>query len=309
MHRPPLLQMVLEQVNRPDDKRCPVALVSLQVTRILSEQFDFSGSLASTSFQVCSLTSSALLRDKLMVLLQPFLLDLYRIHLMVMEFFIRMYSESGATIGDFARVSTLTVSQVRLSLGRGPLDYQPSQQEINPKTFFALKQEFEQARYEEVRDRQMKELEIEDDLMSKLPVRCLSGTNLVLRRLADLLAHYRSLRDKLYHESFEFVRAQRISCLQQGSWFAVAQAPTGGAASANRLRSAAKYRFYRLAPNRRFLHFVEASERLPIRGGLDDLPEKSTSSYTWSLCIHLIRYLDSRHHNSVGCDRRDRREV
>lgn len=171
IYRPLLLQMVLEQVNRPDDKRCPVALVSLQVTRILSEQFDFSGSLASTSFQVCSLTSSALNREKLMILLQPFLLDLYRIHLIVMEFFIRMYSESGATIGDFARVSTLTVSQVRLSLGRGPLDYQPSQQEINPKTFFALKQEFEQARYEEVRDRQMKELEIEDDLMSKLPVR------------------------------------------------------------------------------------------------------------------------------------------
>lgn len=45
-------QMVLEQVNRPDEKRCPIALVSLQATRILSEQFDLSGSLASTSFQV-----------------------------------------------------------------------------------------------------------------------------------------------------------------------------------------------------------------------------------------------------------------
>lgn len=44
--------MVLEQVNRPDDRRCPIALVSLQVTRILSEHFDLSGSLASTSFQV-----------------------------------------------------------------------------------------------------------------------------------------------------------------------------------------------------------------------------------------------------------------
>lgn len=48
----------MEQVNRPDDRRCPIALVSLQVTRILSEQFDLSGSLASTSFQVRSLRSN-----------------------------------------------------------------------------------------------------------------------------------------------------------------------------------------------------------------------------------------------------------
>jgi hypothetical protein len=44
--------MVLEQVNRPNARRCPIALVSLQVTRILSDQYDLSGSLASASFQV-----------------------------------------------------------------------------------------------------------------------------------------------------------------------------------------------------------------------------------------------------------------
>jgi engulfment/cell motility protein 1 len=88
-----------------------------------------------------------------------------------MEFFIRMYAESGATLADFARVSTLTTSQVRLILGKGALDYQSTESDANPKTFFALKQEFEQAGYEQVRDRQMKEMEIEDDLMSKLPVR------------------------------------------------------------------------------------------------------------------------------------------
>lgn len=108
--------------------------------------------------------------------MQPFLLDFYRVHFVVMEFFVRMYAESGATLADFARVSTLTTSQVRLSLGAGALDYQSTQQQEGvPKSFFALKQEFEQARYEEVRDRQMKELEIEDDLMSKLPVRYVVG--------------------------------------------------------------------------------------------------------------------------------------
>lgn len=88
-----------------------------------------------------------------------------------MEFFIRIYAESGATLADFARVSTLTMSQVRITLETGALDYQSAQFDINPKTFFSLKQDFEQAKYEDVRDRQMKELELEDDLMSKLPVR------------------------------------------------------------------------------------------------------------------------------------------
>ena len=30
---------------------------------------------------------------------------------------------------------------------------------------------------------------------------------------------YRNLRAKLYKESYEFVRQQRIQCLMQGAWF------------------------------------------------------------------------------------------
>ena len=155
-------QLVLEQVNRPDARRCPIALVSLQVTQILSEQFDLSGSLASSSFQ-------------------PFLLDLYRVHLIVLEFFVRLFAESGATPADIARVSTLVRSQVRVSLARGGLDYHRTDEAgaadsmSEAKTFYMLKEEFESAKYDEIRDRQMKELEIEDDLMSTLPVRCVGS--------------------------------------------------------------------------------------------------------------------------------------
>jgi engulfment/cell motility protein 1 len=60
-------------------------------------------------------------------------------------------------------------------------------------------QDFSESEYRGVRDRQMKELEDEDDLPSKIPVR--------------------NLRAKLYKESKEFVRQQRIHCLLQGSWF------------------------------------------------------------------------------------------
>jgi hypothetical protein len=62
-----------------------------------------------------------------------------------------------------------------------------------------MEQDFSECEYRGVRDRQMKELEDEDDLPSKIPVR--------------------NLRVKLYKESKEFVRQQRIHCLLQGSWF------------------------------------------------------------------------------------------
>lgn len=147
-------RLVKEQVNRPSNRRCPIAIVSLQVSRILSEQFDFSGSLASASFQ-------------------PFLLDYYRVHYLVLEFFVRIFGESGATTADIDRVAMLTASEVATVIGRGVVEYMsPVTGQLEPKTYFTIKQEFEEAKYEEVRDRQMKEMEIEDDLLSKLPVRC-----------------------------------------------------------------------------------------------------------------------------------------
>jgi hypothetical protein len=53
--------------------------------------------------------------------------------------------------------------------------------------------------------------------------------------------------------------------MQQGAWF------TTSGKKYNSLR------FYRLAPDRKVLHWVEASERRVIRPGLDELPDKSES--------------------------------
>lgn len=83
-------------------------------------------------------------------------------------------------------------------------------------------QDFSESEYRGVRDRQMKELEDEDDLPSKIPVR--------------------NLRAKLYKESKEFVRQQRIHCLLQGSWFLNA-VPISAPAPR---RSARQWRFMRL---------------------------------------------------------------
>jgi engulfment/cell motility protein 1 len=80
---------------------------------------------------------------------------------------------------------------------------------------------------------------------------------------------HRTLRGRLYSEAFEFMRAQRFRCLTEGAWF-LHTATMGSKRSAGpRL-----WRFYRLAANHKYLHYVEASVRTPVRAGLEDLPER-----------------------------------
>ena len=42
---------------------------------------------------------------------QPFFLDFYKVHTLATNFFLRMWNESGAAIGDFTRVVALVRSQ------------------------------------------------------------------------------------------------------------------------------------------------------------------------------------------------------
>lgn len=67
----------------------------------------------------------------------------------------------------------------------------------------------------------MKELEQEDDLLSKIPVRWV-----LLKFVSSLSLNFTTmssnLRAKIFKESYEFVRQQRIQCLLQGAWFVIA---------------------------------------------------------------------------------------
>jgi engulfment/cell motility protein 1 len=104
-----------------------------------------------------------------------------------------------------------------------------------------MEQDFSECEYRGVRDRQMKELEDEDDLPSKIPVR--------------------NLRAKLYKESKEFVRQQRIHCLLQGSWFLNAvpiSAPTSR-------RLARQWRFMRLVRCSPYFTLIPPTIRIPER--------------------------------------------
>lgn len=163
----------------------------------------------------------------------------------------------------------------------------------------------------------MRELEIEDDFASK--------------------ASIRNLRGRLYRESFEFVRQQRIQCLLEGAWFknppSISASGSGNfgnthssntgttgnsglssttgtlrggklgssgstgltaspsAGSFNQNNSNANYnnklwRFYRLSPNKRYLCYKDSPERVQVRGGLDDLPEKIDLRLVSDISLH-----------------------
>ncbi|KAF7982566.1 hypothetical protein HWV62_27557 [Athelia sp. TMB] len=149
-------QVVQEQLSRPEERRCPIGRTSNEMVELLCEHWNIfaPGYSTSTSFQ-------------------PFFLNFYKVHAAALNFFLRMWNESGAAMGDFPRVIALARSQVKVALRKE-----------NARAWHEVEHDFLESEYRAVRDRQMKELEQEDDLLSKLPVR--------------------NLRAKLYKESYEF---------------------------------------------------------------------------------------------------------
>lgn len=93
-----------------------------------------------------------------------------------MQFFLRMWNESGSSVVDFTRIVALTRSQyVNVPLPPSP-DLPLSRVGValrreNVRPWHEVEQDFLESDYQAVRERQMKELEEEDDLLSKVPVR------------------------------------------------------------------------------------------------------------------------------------------
>ncbi|CAK5267685.1 unnamed protein product [Mycena citricolor] len=223
---PDFPKIVQEQLSRPPNRRCPIAKASNEVVEMLSEHWAIFAPGYSTS-----------------IAFQPFFLDFYRVHALATRFFIRMWSDSGAAAGDFARVAALVRSQSKLAL-----------RSENVRAWHEVERDFNECEYRRVRERQMKDLELEDDLLSKIPIR--------------------NLRAKLYKESFEFVKQQRIQCLLQGAWF-INAVPSGSSAAREAPRRPTRpWRFMRLDPGLKYLYYTDSTVKFAVRSGFEDLPER-----------------------------------
>ena len=88
-----------------------------------------------------------------------------------------MWNESGASRGDFPRVVALVQSQYVSYIFSVCYSHsllfrvKEALRKENERPWLAVEREFLESEYRAVRDRQMKELEMEDDVMSKVPIR------------------------------------------------------------------------------------------------------------------------------------------
>jgi engulfment and cell motility protein 1 len=80
-----------------------------------------------------------------------------------------MWNEGGSSKNDFPRVVALVRSQIKLAL-----------RNESTRPWHEMEQDFGEVEYRAVRSRQMKELEEEDDLLSKVPIRFSISSSLPL---------------------------------------------------------------------------------------------------------------------------------
>lgn len=107
---------------------------------------------------------------------QPLFLDFHRVHSLATHFFIRMWSESGATSGDFPRIVALVRSQyvdpiLIIYISHISSRVKLALRKESTREWHEVEADFLESDYRDVRDRQMEQLELEDDLLSKIPVR------------------------------------------------------------------------------------------------------------------------------------------
>lgn len=245
-------QLIAEQLELPEAKRCPWGRASTEVVEILADHWNI------TSGQGCTTEC------------KPFLLFFQRVHNLVLRFFFRVWAEAGAVESDFAKVSALVRSHLNYSL-----------QDEGSKTWADLEEAFLHSPYRSIRERHMSELNMEDDWTGKpalegLKAKLLQESYAVVRqqRIQCLLdgAWFRvafKTRYKPHHGRGEQIAAS---------------------ASASTADSTLQpWRFYRLASDRTRLHYRQAVHPQPVvelPPGTDAFPDFVDLSQVAEIALH-----------------------
>ncbi|TPX57439.1 hypothetical protein PhCBS80983_g03831 [Powellomyces hirtus] len=226
--------LLAEQQKFPHEKQCPFVRAAIESCEIMADHWE-----VSTGYST-------------MTTYQPLLLAFQKVFGIMLVTFFRLWREMDAdnSLEDLARVSALLQSQFKHSASL----IQPN----SPTLLATFRSAMFDTPYSVVRERQLKNLEVEDPLLSKPPVR--------------------HLRERFYQESYEAVKKQRIECLKKGAWFPVVK-------EKGRVKSL--HRFYRLGANHKFLHYGEFTEVLSRRPGLDELNERIDMSLATDLLTGL----------------------
>ncbi|KAJ3385278.1 hypothetical protein HDU84_002382 [Entophlyctis sp. JEL0112] len=218
-------RFMYDQSVKASEKRCPFVKASAEVLEILFDHWEIStGYTTVTTFQ-------------------PLLLELEHVFAITLRLYFRLWLEMEAqnTGDDVTRVGKTIRSHFRHCVNSTAI--------TDLQGFMAFERDVLSTSYAVIRERQLSELNNDDELLQTRP--------------------FRMLREKLYASNYEFIKEQRIGCLIAGSWFPVLK-------EKGKLKGAVKY--YRLNPNRKYLHHGDFREP-GSAPSLEQLPHKIEISH------------------------------
>lgn len=171
-------------------------------------------------------------------LFRPLMLQWSRVHTAGLHAFLRIWKATGAVHEDFDKVAELVRILLEHVIG----------QATRTKDLLEVEEEIQEFEVARLRELQMELLELSfDDTWGQ---------------------HLHQVRDELNQEALQFVKEQRVRCLLQGSWF------TKPTSKRDILSTALPWRFAKLSPNRRYLHYSDFAQKAAHEPGLDSLTER-----------------------------------
>lgn len=181
---------------------------------------------------------------------KPLILQWSVLHVAGLQAFFRLWNTTGAVLADFNKIYDLVRILMEAVVGAAT------------RTRDVSDVQAEIAAYElsRLRQLQMELLELTHEDMWEV--------------------HLRQIKDELSHEAIQFVKEQRIRCLLAGAWFK---------SDANNSNHAIVFRFAKLAPDRRYLHYGDFTTRGDIDPDVEDLPRKGMfrQHHVW-LYLYLL---------------------
>ncbi|OZJ05804.1 hypothetical protein BZG36_00871 [Bifiguratus adelaidae] len=218
---------------------------------------------------------------------QPLVLYYDATHIITVQTIFHFFNEMAATSADFSRVLDLVRSQLKFAMRSADANRCLADFE---KSMLGLP-------YQTIRERRIRELEWADDLLGREAI-----TN---------------LRSRIYKDSYDIVRQQRINCLLQGAWFALpnkqrersntltdrgAQGNLTGpnvspegltspttSSNTNENALSIRNRFVRLSTNRKYLHYGDFTDRHPSSKDIEELKERVDISTIKEIQLHNSR--------------------
>lgn len=229
-------KLLLEQASRPAPDRCPIARASMTVTMLLYDHFDIDKADIENSrgFQDLDI-------DMYDVIFRPFILQWSRLHAAALQAFFRLWKGTGAKVDDFEKVAELVRILVEEVVG----------QASRTKDILELEDEIHDYDLARLREVQMELLEM------------------AFKETWN--EHLIQSREVLKQEALQFVKEQRIRCLLEGSWFSRPQTNGIGIKDSN---PSALWRFAKLSPNRRYLHYADFTDKPTLDPGMNTLAER-----------------------------------